>query len=60
MFILILALPLASALILIFWGSYIGTYGSLVFSCANLLLAFIFSIGLFLNITHDFTVFINL
>lgn len=50
---LILILPIISFLSIISFGSYIGTFGSLIISCTNLVLAFIFSIILFWNNSHD-------
>ena len=60
MFVIVLILPLLSASLLVLFGSYIGTFGSLIISCINLFLAFCFSVILFLTQSYDFLFFVNL
>lgn len=60
MFSLVLIFPLFSSIALFLTGSLIGTFGSLLISCTNLLLAFSFSILSFWNVSFDFMLFTNL
>lgn len=60
MFSLILLLPLISFVSIIIFGSYIGTYGSMIVSCTNLLLSFLTAILSFFYVSHDFVFSINL
>lgn len=49
-----------SALVLGAFGSYIGTFGSLVFSCVNLMLALISSVCFFLSLSHEVNLYADL
>lgn len=60
MFSLILLLPLISFVSIIIFGSYIGTYGSMIVSCTNLLISFLTAILSFFFISHDYVFSINL
>ena len=55
MFSLVLLLPLISFVSIIVFGSYIGTYGSIIISCTNFLLNFLTAILSFFYISNDFT-----
>jgi len=57
---IILLLPLLSFLSIILFGSFIGTYGSILISCLNLFLSFVLSIYLFFSNSHDLTLITNL
>jgi len=60
MFIVVLILPLLSACLLVFFGSYIGVFGSLIISCLNLFLAFCCSVILFFTKSYEVLFYVNL
>lgn len=60
MFSITLVLPLISALTIGLFGSYIGTFGSLFFSCMNLILALVMSLVSFWSVSHEVSLYVDL
>lgn len=54
---IILLLPFISFISIIMFGSFIGTFGSIIISCLNLFISFLFSIYFFIEYSHS-TIFI--
>lgn len=59
MFSLVLLFPLITFISILFFGSYIGTYGSIFISCVNLILAFLTSILTYWLSSHDLSLDAN-
>lgn len=60
MFIIVLLLPLISFVSILLFGSYIGTFGSMLIACCNLVLAFLTSSILFWSFSHEFALYVDL
>jgi len=60
MFLIVLLLPLISFTSILLFGSYIGTFGSMFIACCNLIFACCTSTVLFLTLSHDFAMYVDL
>lgn len=60
MFVTVLLLPLLSFVSILLFGSYIGTYGSMLLSCVNISGAFVTSILSFWYLSHDCAMYVDI